>query len=886
MQFENYTDRARGLIQAAQTIALRDGHQQFTPEHVLKALLDDQEGLASNLIRAAGGQPDKALQLTDEALGKLPKVEGGNGQIYMAAPTAKVFAAAEEIGKKAGDKFVTAERLLTALAVEASAGTAKILKDSGVTATKLNEAINDVRKGRTADTASAEQAYDALKRYARDLTEAARDGKLDPVIGRDEEIRRTMQVLSRRTKNNPVLIGEPGVGKTAIAEGLALRIVNGDVPESLKDKSLLALDMGALIAGAKYRGEFEERLKAVLNEVTAAAGKIILFIDEMHTLVGAGKSDGAMDASNLLKPALARGELHCVGATTLDEYRKYVEKDAALARRFQAVFVDEPTVEDTISILRGLKEKYELHHGVRISDSAIVAAATLSNRYITDRFLPDKAIDLVDEAASRLRMEVDSKPEELDELDRRIIQMKIEREALKKESDNASKDRLEKLDKELSELEQKSADITARWRAEKDSLASSTKVKESLDQARQMLADAERRGDLGRASELKYGEIPALEKQLAATEAKADEAAAKSLVHEVVDEANIAAIVSRWTGVPVDKMLEGEREKLLAMDKALAKRVVGQHEAVEAVSSAVRRARAGLKDPNRPMGSFLFLGPTGVGKTELTKALAEFLFDDETAIARIDMSEFMEKHSVARLIGAPPGYVGYEEGGVLTERVRRRPYQVVLFDEIEKAHPDVFNVLLQVLDDGRLTDGQGHTVDFKNTLIIMTSNLGAEYLANQPEGQDSDAVRPQVMEAVRAKFRPEFLNRLDEIILFHRLSRVNMDTIVDIQVARLQKLLADRKITLDLDDKARHWLGDNGYDPVYGARPLKRVIQKKLQDPLAELILSGDVSDGETLEISADDASLTINGKPVGGRDAFSLGGSGPEAPAAGALLN
>ncbi len=694
-----------------------------------------------------------------------------------------------------------------------------------------------------------------------------------------------MQVLSRRTKNNPVLIGEPGVGKTAIAEGLALRIVNGDVPESLKDKSLLALDMGALIAGAKYRGEFEERLKAVLQEVTGAAGKIILFIDEMHTLVGAGKSDGAMDASNLLKPALARGELHCIGATTLDEYKKYVEKDAALARRFQAVFVDEPTVEDTISILRGLKEKYELHHGVRISDSAIVAAATLSNRYITDRFLPDKAIDLVDEAASRLRMEVDSKPEELDELDRRIIQMKIEREALKKESDSASQDRLEKLEKELSELEQKSADLTARWKAEKESLASATKVKEALDQARQLLVEAERKGDLTRASELKYGEIPALEKQLAASEEKeADQS--KALVHEVVDAENIAAVVSRWTGVPVDKMLGGEREKLLAMEDGLGKRVVGQHEAVSAVSAAVRRARAGLKDPNRPMGSFLFLGPTGVGKTELTKALAEFLFDDETAIARIDMSEFMEKHSVARLIGAPPGYVGYEEGGVLTERVRRRPYQVVLFDEIEKAHPDVFNVLLQVLDDGRLTDGQGHTVDFKNTLIIMTSNLGAEYLANQPEDQDSDAVRPLVMEAVRAKFRPEFLNRLDEIILFHRLTRENMDAIVDIQIGRLQKLLADRKILLELDDKAREWLGDSGYDPVYGARPLKRVIQKKLQDPLAELILSGEVRDGETLRISADEDGLTINGKSVGGRDAFSLDGSRPDAPTPGVLLN
>ncbi len=884
MQLENYTDRARGLIQAAQTIALRDGHQQFTPEHILKALLDDQEGLAANLIRAAGGQPEKALHLTDEALGKLPKVEGGNGQVYMAAPTAKVFATAEEVGKKAGDKFVTAERLLTALAVEASAGTSKILKDSGVTAVKLNEAINDIRKGRTADTASAEQAYDALKRYARDLTEAARDGKLDPVIGRDEEIRRTMQVLSRRTKNNPVLIGEPGVGKTAIAEGLALRIVNGDVPESLKDKSLLALDMGSLIAGAKYRGEFEERLKAVLQEVTGADGQIILFIDEMHTLVGAGKADGAMDASNLLKPALARGELHCVGATTLDEYRKYVEKDAALARRFQAVFVDEPTVEDTVSILRGLKEKYELHHGVRISDSAIVAAATLSNRYITDRFLPDKAIDLVDEAASRLRMEVDSKPEELDELDRRIIQMKIEREALKKESDTASKDRLQKLDKELSDLEQKSAEITARWRSEKESLASATKVKESLDHARQQLADAERRGDLGRASELKYGEIPALEKQLSAAEDKATDNT-KALVHEVVDDENIAAIVSRWTGVPVDKMLEGEREKLLSMEDGIGKRVIGQREAVAAVSSAVRRARAGLSDPNRPMGSFLFLGPTGVGKTELTKALAEFLFDDETAIARIDMSEFMEKHSVARLIGAPPGYVGYEEGGVLTERVRRRPYQVVLFDEIEKAHPDVFNVLLQVLDDGRLTDGQGHTVDFKNTLIVMTSNLGAEFLAAQPDGQDSDSVRPQVMDAVRAKFRPEFLNRLDEIILFHRLSRINMDAIVDIQIGRLQKLLVDRNVTLELDDKARTWLGDNGYDPVYGARPLKRVIQKKLQDPLAEMLLAGEIRDGAALDISADENGLTIDGRSVGGRDAFSLRPDA-DSPPAGALLN
>ena len=881
MQFENYTDRARGLIQAAQAIAIRDNHQQFTPEHLLKALLDDQEGLAANLLRAAGAKPEVALAETDAALAKLPKVDGGSGQVYLAPALARVFASAEEQAKKAGDAFVPAERLLVALAITQEAESAKILKKAGATAQSINAAINDIRKGRTADSASAEQAYDALKKYARDLTEAAREGKLDPVIGRDEEIRRAMQVLSRRTKNNPVLIGEPGVGKTAIAEGLALRIINGDVPESLKDKKLLALDMGALIAGAKYRGEFEERLKSVLSEVTSANGDIILFIDEMHTLVGAGKSDGAMDASNLLKPALARGELHCIGATTLNEYRKYVEKDAALARRFQAVFVNEPTVEDTISILRGLKEKYELHHGVRISDSAIVAAATLSNRYITDRFLPDKAIDLVDEAASRLRMEVDSKPEELDELDRRIIQMKIEREALKKEDDAASRDRLEKLEAELSGLEEKSNALTAQWRAEKESLASATRIKEELDQARQHLAEAERRGDLARASELKYGVIPGLEKKMAEAEAREDRA---SLVQEVVDAENIASVVSRWTGVPVDKMLEGERDKLLRMEEALGRRVVGQREAVEAVSSAVRRARAGLSDPNKPIGSFLFLGPTGVGKTELTKALAAFLFDDDTAIARIDMSEFMEKHSVARLIGAPPGYVGYEEGGVLTETVRRRPYQVILFDEVEKAHPDVFNVLLQVLDDGRLTDGQGRTVDFKNTLIILTSNLGAEYLANQPDGQDSEAVRPQVMDAVRARFRPEFLNRLDEIILFHRLSRANMDAIVDIQMARLEKLLADRKIEIALDAKAREWLGDAGYDPVYGARPLKRVIQKALQDPLAELILAGKVRDGDTLEISAGADGLTINGEPAAhARTAF-FGGA--DAPPAGTMLN
>lgn len=859
MNIEKYTERARGFIQSAQSLAMREGHQQFSTLHLLKVLLDDNEGLAAGLIDRAGGNSRAILKATEGGLNKLPKVSGsGSGQVYLAPELARAFDAAERAGEKAGDSFVTVERLLLGLTLDKDSEAAKILKNGGVMPQNLNAAIEALRKGRTADTATAENAYEALKKYARDLTQAARDGKLDPVIGRDEEIRRTVQVLSRRTKNNPVLIGEPGVGKTAIVEGLALRIINGDVPESLQDKQLLALDLGALIAGAKYRGEFEERLKAVLQEVTAAEGGIVLFIDEMHTLIGAGKADGAMDASNLLKPALARGDLHCIGATTLDEYRKHVEKDAALARRFQPVFVPEPTVEDTISILRGLKDKYEQHHGVRITDSALVAAATLSHRYITDRFLPDKAIDLMDEAAARLKMQIDSKPEELDTLDREIIRLKIEQEALKKESDPGSKMRLQTLEKELADLEEKAAELTARWTAEKAKLSTAQKLKAELEALRVELANAQRRGEYQRAGELAYGRIPELEKQLAEIEAREN---AGQIMEEAVTANHVAQVVSRWTGIPVDKMLEGEKEKLLKMEEALARRVVGQAEAVRAVATAVRRSRAGLQDPNRPMGSFMFLGPTGVGKTELTKALAEYLFDSEHAMVRLDMSEYMEKHSVSRLIGAPPGYVGYDEGGALTEAVRRRPYQVVLFDEIEKAHPDVFNVLLQVLDDGRLTDGQGRTVDFRNTLIIMTSNLGSEYLVNQPEGEDTEAVREQVMATVRSAFRPEFLNRVDEIILFHRLQRSEMGRIVEIQFTRLQKLLQDRKITITLDAAARDWLAAKGWDPAYGARPLKRVMQRYLQDPLSEMILAGEIADGDHVVVSVEGNVLTFNGK-------------------------
>ena len=860
MDFEKFTDRSRGFIQAAQTIAVREHHQRIAPAHVLKALLDDEQGMAAGLIQAAGGNPTVAKREADALVAREPAVTGSGATSAPAldGDTIRLLDQAEQVAQKAGDSYVTVERMLLAFALAKGTGVADALARAGVQPQALNTAIEQLRKGRTADTQGAEDRYDALKKFARDLTAAAREGKLDPVIGRDEEIRRTIQVLARRTKNNPVLIGEPGVGKTAIAEGLAIRIANGDVPDGLKDRQLLSLDMGSLIAGAKYRGEFEERLKGVLDEVRQAAGEIILFIDEMHTLVGAGKSEGAMDASNLLKPALARGELHCIGATTLDEYRKHVEKDPALQRRFQPVMVGEPTVEDTISILRGLKDKYALHHGINITDAALVAAATLSNRYISDRFLPDKAIDLMDEAASRLRMEVESKPEEIENLDRRIIQLKIEREALRKETDKGSKDRLGILERELANLEQQSAELTTRWQGDKDKIAAESKLKEQLDALRIELEQAQRGGDLARAGELQYGLIPELERKLA----EANDSQANAMLREEVTAEDIASVVSRWTGIPVERMMEGEREKLLAMESIIGKRVIGQAEAVKAVSTAVRRARAGLQDPNRPLGSFLFLGPTGVGKTELTKALAEFLFDDPNAMVRIDMSEFMEKHSVARLVGAPPGYVGYEEGGTLTEAVRRRPYQVVLFDEVEKAHSDVFNILLQVLDDGRLTDGQGRTVDFTNTLIILTSNLGSQYLANLGEDEPADKVESQVMEVVRGHFRPEFLNRLDDIILFHRLSASHMAPIVDIQVRRLGKLLEERGIVLDLTDAAKAWLGRVGYDPVYGARPLKRAVQRHLQDPLADAILAGRISDGQRVRVDEGDGALVL--EPAG----------------------